>query len=81
MLYATRKEEQQRKEVYRKQKIIAAQGINLKQFKPMEKKRTIITIDKELLINAKKKAKLERRTFGGYLEILIENDLATQNKA
>lgn len=48
----------------------------------MEKltKRTIITIDKQLLNNAKKQAKTERRTFGGYLEILIEQDLVTKSK-
>lgn len=48
----------------------------------MEKatKRTIITIDKQILINAKQKAKQERRTFGGYLELLIEKDLQAQTK-
>ncbi len=45
----------------------------------MEKstKRTIITIDKQILINAKQKAKKDKRTFGGYLELLIEKDLET----
>jgi len=48
----------------------------------MEKttKKKLLTLDKEIVSKAIERAKSQKRNFSAYVELLIENDLATETQ-